>query len=117
MLKIDQENWRSRWLHADGSEFIHRVAEATWGHLPDPNDPSDVFEPNGPNDEEMIEAMGKTLCGLSGRMAMPGIFSRMSAPRCPECCKQMGIAEGNGNPFNEGIYELGDEKRKSVPAS
>lgn len=110
MLKIDQDNWRSRWLHTDGSDFIHRVAEATWGRLPLLDDPSDVFEPNG-LDGEMIEAMGTTLCGLSGRLVMPGIFSRMGAIRCPECCKKMGIAEGKGNPFNEGILEPGDVKK------
>jgi hypothetical protein len=32
---------------------------------------------------------------------MPGIFSRMGAPRCKRCCKAVGIPAGNGAPYND----------------
>jgi hypothetical protein len=57
----------------------------------------------------MIEGRGKTICGIEGDLVMPGIFSRMGLPRCPECCKLMNIPEGNGNPYNMDILEEGDK--------
>lgn len=38
-----------------------------------------------------------------GFLCMPGFSSRLSLQRCPECCKIMGIKEGDGNPYNEGV--------------
>lgn len=49
---------------------------------------------------EEIAGEGMTVCGRRGRLAMPGIFSRMRAPRCLDCCRALGIPPGNGAPRN-----------------
>lgn len=43
---------------------------------------------------------GKTECGLSGRLSIPGIFSRMSAQRCDRCCRATGMPHGKQSPKN-----------------
>lgn len=77
------ENWRSRWLHLKDGVSMHRVA-AIWWEEPD----------------EGIRGPGRTVCGAEGFLHMPGIFSRMSARRCPLCCDALGIPRGYGAPFN-----------------
>jgi hypothetical protein len=47
---------------------------------------------------EGIGVCGSTLCGIKGNLYMPGLFSRMSAPRCRVCCKILSIPEGLGAP-------------------
>lgn len=42
-----------------------------------------------------------TLCGRSGWLAVPGVFSRMSTPRCKRCCRLAGIPAGDGSPKND----------------
>jgi hypothetical protein len=92
-LKIDQDNWRSRWLVFSGSgRVLHRVAVIEWE-----------------DDEDMIAGDGVVLCGRKGWLHMPGIFSRMDLKRCPKCCRLMGIPQGDGAPFNANILEPGDE--------
>jgi hypothetical protein len=44
---------------------------------------------------------GTTACGRSGRLGMPGLFSRMGAPRCKQCCGRVGVLEGRGVPYND----------------
>jgi len=34
---------------------------------------------------------------------MPGIFSRMGAPRCKACCRALGLPEGDGAPYNSNL--------------
>ena len=90
-LEIPTERWRSRWLQFNGrSVRLHRVAEITWWD-------------DGTRDDgtpEMIRGDGVTVCGKRGFLHMPGIFSRMGAPRCPACCKALGIPKGDGAPKN-----------------
>lgn len=42
-----------------------------------------------------------TACGLQRRWDMPGIASRLALPRCPHCCRALGIPAGTGTPANE----------------
>lgn len=90
-LPIPQDDWRSRWLVLPRWGVIHRVAAIEW------EDP-----------EDMISGTGTTVCGRTGRLRMPGIFSRMGLKRCPKCCTILGIPQGGGNPYNEHIYDTGD---------
>lgn len=41
-------------------------------------------------------ACGRTAAGLW----IPGVFTRMSAPRCSGCCRALGYPLGNGSPKN-----------------
>ena len=119
-LFLAQDDWRSRWLVSPDDDFLHRVAEMDWGEYPpemleeiseeDRTSPEQLAEFKRDAQEEKIEGIGKAICGLSGYMHMPGIFSRMGLKRCPECCKLMNIPEGKGCPYNEGILEEGDSK-------
>ena len=43
---------------------------------------------------------GTTVCGLGGRMWIPGIFTRMSATRCRRCCERTGMPQGDQSPKN-----------------
>jgi hypothetical protein len=63
-------------------DLLHAVATIT-------NDP----------DEEWF-GRGTTECGLEGDLSIPGIFSRMSATRCPDCCRIVGMPEGEQSPKN-----------------
>lgn len=96
-LPISQDRWRSRWLVLPRWGVLHRVAAITWD------------EP-----DEMICGYGQTVCGRNGFLRMPGIFSRMGLKRCPRCCKAMGIPQGDGAPFNEGILERGDKANQPM---
>lgn len=44
---------------------------------------------------------GRTACGRAGLLAIPGIFTRMSAERCAHCCKKLGYPQGVGSPKND----------------
>jgi hypothetical protein len=91
-LAIHPEKWRSRWLQFTSTRRngdLHRVASIAWDGEALGFDPGD-----------MIQGEGVSVCGKEGRMAMPGIFSRMGAPRCRRCCKAMGIPPGDGPPWN-----------------
>jgi len=41
-------------------------------------------------------------CGRTvGKAYIPGIFSRMSLPRCNKCCDTLGFPRGEGSPKND----------------
>jgi len=44
--------------------------------------------------------LGATECGLTGELTIPGMFSRMSASRCPRCCDVVGMPHGQQSPKN-----------------
>ena len=46
-------------------------------------------------------ARAASACGLDRPWDMPGIGSRLSLPRCPHCCRTLGIPTGRGTPVNE----------------
>jgi hypothetical protein len=81
----DAEHWQWRWMRLGNGRLFHRVA---------------VWEPYAPLGESGFAAMA---CGRAGRAEMPGVLSRMHAPRCVRCCKIAGVPLGNGAPHNEGI--------------
>jgi len=64
---------------------LHRVAEIEW--------------------EEETWGMGVTVCGLRGRMDVPGFTNRLGMPRCRHCCNAVGVPPGDGAPYNAGIEE------------
>ena len=86
-LPLDNDHWRCRWLHLDDGLEMHRVSSIEW------------------QDGEMIYGDGVTMCKRRGHLHMPGIFSRMDADRCPQCCAALGIPSGQGAPFNVDIDE------------
>jgi hypothetical protein len=92
-LPIPQDDWRRRWMVFPRWRNLHRVAEIAWS-----------------DEEDMISGEGATVCGRRGSLAIPGIFSRMGLKRCPQCCRAMGIPQGNGSPYNADILEPGDKK-------
>lgn len=83
-----------QWLYtkADEYAFLHYIAEVTaW-------------------DEKFFDAYDAqftgpkpwtSLCGLNVLFVAPGLFSRLGAPRCEECCKELGIPSGEGCPIND----------------
>lgn len=44
---------------------------------------------------------GYTACGTGARLYIPGPFSRMETPRCPDCCDVLGYPQGDGSPKND----------------
>ena len=54
---------------------------------------SDEYEPYGE---------GKTECGRSGWLSIPGMIYRMRVPRCGRCCAKLGYPNGMGSPKNDG---------------
>ena len=82
---VDINNWVWRWCQTRAGRILHRL--------------SDIDEQL---DTEFIgrSGQGKSLCGISGRFFMPGIFSRLGAMRCKKCCKLAGIYRGYGAPYN-----------------
>ena len=45
---------------------------------------------------------GVTTCGLSyDWWCIPGIFTRMGAMRCEQCCDALGYPHGKGSPKND----------------
>lgn len=84
-----KDQWRSRWVHVGGGRVIHRVQALECS--PEEWDDNPLYQD------------GKTVCGREGKIAMPGILSRMHAPRCKACCKAIDIPQGAGAPFNEGL--------------
>jgi hypothetical protein len=84
--KRNRREWRLRWLVTRGGAWnrLHRVTGGKY---------TEEYLPVG------IEN-GKSLCGITGDFAMPGIFSRMVLRRCAHCCRIAGIPQGSGAPFN-----------------
>lgn len=60
-----------------------------------------------------IGGPGETVCGIKARLHMPGVFSRMGAPRCRKCCKMIGIPPGAGIPFNNSEKNLTPEQQEA----
>lgn len=87
-LPIPRDHWHSRWLVLPTWRRLHRVARLAV--------PLDAFE-------ESPVAHGQTLCGVFGKLAMPGILSRDGLQRCAHCCDRAGVPRGDGAPFNQGV--------------
>lgn len=89
-LPLDDNHWRSRWLVLPSWNRLHRVAEIAWDD----------------DDDGMRQGVGTTMCGRTGFLVMPGIFSRMGLPRCAHCCRLTGVPTGDGAPYNDDIPEV-----------
>lgn len=87
-LKLTVRHWRSRWIACGRSRVLHRVAEAKWDNV-------------AAYDGSFVEGRGRTVCGMSGEIRMPGIFNRMDGKRCVTCCKALGLPQGYGAPAND----------------
>lgn len=77
------EGWRFRWCVTKSWNRLHRVVSGTLKR-----------------DDFVGFRFGKTACGLTGDLQMPGVLSRMGLERCAKCCKAAGIPKGRGAPFN-----------------
>ena len=57
---------------------------------------------------------GMSVCGWQTTFAIPGIFSRMSLPRCAKCCDKLGYPRGTGSPKNDQRCRPLVEQRLSI---
>ena len=92
----DRADHHKRWVQVGrDSVKLHRVAEMVddWE--------ADGFIPIG--------GQGVTCCGAEGRVAMPGVISRLGAPRCKVCCRVVGIPSGVGVPGNDSSLTAADQ--------
>ena len=116
-------NWYKRWCQLN-SVTLHRVAstvkptEADYEAYRQMLRGMRLKAPKKIDDWDVDGGMprgieGTTACGRSGRFDMPGIFSRMGAPRCRQCCKKVGIPPGDGAPFNNMAGALTEEQRNA----
>lgn len=46
---------------------------------------------------------GVTVCGRRAWLSIPGVFTRMGAPRCKRCCAGLGYPQGVGSPKNDAV--------------
>ena len=87
-------DWPKRWVYLEPrGRSLHRVASTI---MPPGDQEADGLIPIG--------IQGSTACGKIGRLSMPGVLSRMHAPRCARCCRLVGIPTGHGEPFNQAPF-------------
>lgn len=80
------DKWWGQWVqHGGRSPVLHRILRhdrAEW-------------------DKNEVWGGGESACGMVATFHVPGIVSRMGAPRCKKCCRKRGIPFGYGNPRND----------------
>jgi len=86
------QSWRARWVQVGESRAtrLHRLSTFA-------DEQDDWFA----GDRLCAGGLGRTVCGIVGEVVMPGIFSRMDAPRCRTCCNALGLPYGQGAPYND----------------
>jgi hypothetical protein len=77
--------WDWTWLDDGEDEVIHAVQTLD----------------NEATADDDWHGIGKTECGKSGELWIPGLFDRMSAWRCSACCKATGMPPGRQSPKND----------------
>ncbi len=83
---LDDTRWR--WVQLRAAVKLHRVQG---------------YRSRDEDDVQLLEVV--TVCGKRSESAnMPGIFSRIGAPRCKDCCDRLGIPRGDGAPFNQSKF-------------
>lgn len=93
---LPKEQFAWRWQYVTSGDWENPTEQDTYLHR--------VAEPFKVGKKEAWKGHKITaVCGLTAVMCMPGVFSRIGAPRCPKCCKALGIPEGHGNPYNHGL--------------
>lgn len=92
--QIPNDNFRWRWPYFVRGRriLLHRVSAP----FPIPDPETDQFYTGVP---------AIMCCGREGKVVMPGILSRLRAPRCRHCCRRAGVPYGFGNPYNEGLEQ------------
>jgi hypothetical protein len=60
--------------------------------------PSDV---SAWDDWDGDQVLGPALCGIGVSQTIPGMFDRMGADRCKDCCDRLGYPHGVGSPKND----------------
>ena len=71
------------WVHTEFGDRLHAVAEL---HT---------------KEEDWVYGPGRTVCGRTGQLSYPGVFSRLGMPRCAHCCRMLRIPRGDGVPKND----------------
>jgi len=84
----DYLEWREiaewDWAVIPGQDHLHAVETM--------HDPALVAEEWG--------GAGVTVCGQDALLVIPGLFTRMQAPRCRVCCDSTGMPHGVRSPKN-----------------
>ena len=94
---MDVSKTKYQWLYArtDNYEYLHYIESVLdWGE-----ETWELYESqfNG-------ERPWTSICGLNDFYGLPGVLSRLAAPRCSQCCKIIDIPNGNGCPINDNEY-------------
>lgn len=99
MSSFPTEKNHHHWWLVTGTRWnrLHALPEALWDRW----------------DDEQVDLLcdypGPTataLCGYEGPWQMPGVFTRIGAPRCAHCCRKLGIERGDGTPNNMPRFNL-----------
>lgn len=81
---------RLNWLETRHGRVLHSAREWTAGLL---EELADGGHSPGPV---------RLACGQVARAVwIPGVFTRLGAPRCARCCKATGLPPGKGSPNND----------------
>ena len=86
---------RADWLITMSGERLH-YAELSDDEYVDMDDWRHLGLAEEGTDGRYRLACGRTVTYIS----IPGLFSRMSLPRCARCCNVVGIPRGKGSPKN-----------------
>jgi hypothetical protein len=79
------------WLVTRRNRVLHAVRDSEWTEAHRADMAADW----------VVTTPVRLACGQLARSVMiPGMFSRMGLPRCRECCRALGYAEGPGSPKN-----------------
>ena len=71
---------KRRWIVTRFGHRLHIVTpEAAW-----------------PWGDEVVTRQVLTACGHSWLAVIPGILTRIAAPRCRACCRAAGVPDGSG---------------------
>ena len=81
-LLFADNDWISRWMVTVSGDRLHRVSEIKW------------------HGKERLSGRGVTVCGQPYFLLVPGLLTRLKAPRCRTCCRLLGIRQGLGAPYN-----------------
>lgn len=94
------------------SEFLDYI-DLDWAQLPTGHilHACETFE--GDDGLVPVGGPGVTVCGVRGRLGIPGLFSRLGAPRCRKCSKKLGWPKGTGSPKNDTAIRYLAEYRQS----
>lgn len=73
------------WVVTSTWNVLHSIKEIDWERA----------------DEQWGGEVALLACGIRTNVVIPGIFARMGAPRCKNCCRATGFPQGIGSPKND----------------